>query len=402
MPSITFERDIKTTVPEIQNLFASVVETCCDGGDVGITALARALGVHRKLAWQVRNVAYSADPYQATRFMPTSAGIDALIAGLSKAKVGDAFEARLREASDAFESIIQRHAGDRTSLEMLVEARRELASEHADLKWREKAFLGNSFIFGAQAKTQLSIGILNASTERPGWFDLAQVRGLIGLTRVRPNLHWLVGQSVVHDPDLESNVPTRVPLNERAAADMDGVPVMPEFCSEPQPRLRRRPLGNDLINDELLPAPVGFTGQQTIVTGEVIRALSPIHATSPDKRALFGAVVRTPSEVFVFDHFVHRELFPDVTRELCVFSELNSPVAHEEEDRLPVSESIEYRGRGISVARTPDVTGYPDMLASIFRRLDWNPDDFDLYRVRMTHPPMPASVVIRHPFPAPV
>lgn len=399
MPVHTFEDDISTDVPEIQDLFARVVETCCGQGDVGITAIAKCLGVHRKLAWQVRNVAYSSDPYQATRFMPTAAGIDALVRGLEKDDTGQAFVNDLRRASDTFEDLVTRHAGDRTSLEMMVEARSEAGSEPPDLKWREKAYLGNSFIWGAQARTQLSISILNFSRDKSDWFDLAQVRALVDLRRVRPNLHWLVSQSVIHDGDEPDRAPIRVPLDEEAATQMNGVPVIPEFCSDPQPQLRRRPIAGGLVNDELLPAPVGFSGQQTIVTGELIRELSPVYATSPDRRALFATVVRTPAEVFVFDQFVHKDLFPKVERELCVFSELNSPVAQDENDRLPVPETIEHRGRGISVARTPDVNGYADMLRGVFGRLAWSPDEFNLYRIRMAFPPMPTSVVIRHPFP---
>jgi hypothetical protein len=114
---------------------------------------------------------------------------------------------------------------------------------------------------------------------------------------------------------------------------------------------------------------------------------------------LFGAVVRTPSEVFVFDHFVHRDLFPDVQRELCVFGELNSPITQSDDDRLPVSEKIEHLGHGVSAARTPDIPGYAQLLRSVFANAGWNPEEFDLFRIRMAFPPMPTSVVIRHDFP---
>jgi len=398
----SFEKDVSTRIPAIQDLLASILEEYCDDGDTGISAICSRLGIHRKLAWQVRNVAYSPDPFRAVRFMPSKAGVETLAAALLNHGATEAFADQLRKQAAEFDELVALHAGDRKSMEMLVESCSEHPEEEAEVRWREKAFEGNSFIWGVQAKTQLSVSVLNFSADRPDWFDHLQVRGLIGLRRIRRDVHWLVGQSLILDEDVRENEcegPKREPLFGDAAEAMGGVPVMPEFCSEPLPKLRRRPSDQGLTNDELLPAPVGFSGQQTIVTGEIVRELSPAYATSKDKRALFGVVVRTPSVMFVYDHFVHRDLFPEAKRELCVFSELNSPTAHDDDDRLPISESVEFLGRGLSVARTSAVPGYMKMLRTVFDRAGWNPEDFDLHRVRMMYPPMPSSVVIRHHLP---
>lgn len=401
----SFDDDVALLVPAMQDLFAGVLEACGCEGDAGITRICQRLGVHRKLAWQVRNVATTADPFQAARFMPTRAGIDALVESLAAGKHGPSarrLAPRLRETAAAFDRLIEVHAGDRESLDMLVEARATRPDDPAEEKWREKAFQGNAFIFGAKARVQLSVTILNFAASNPAWFDMAQVRGLIGLKRVRPNVHWLVGQSVVLDGQgLEPrHPPRRTPLDAKAAAAMQGVPVMPELCSEPLPEIRKRVAAEGIVNYELLPAPVGFTGQQTVFTGEIVRELALIRATRPGEKATFATVVRTPCQVFVYDQFVHRDLFPSVTdRELCVFSELNAPVTQEDHDRLPVAERVRPLGRGLNAARTADLPGYLDTLRTIFARAGWNPDDFDLYRVRLAYPPLPAAVAIRHTLP---
>ncbi|MBL1218123.1 MAG: hypothetical protein D8M59_11580 [Planctomycetes bacterium] len=407
----TFEADIEAHVPWIQDLLASVLEATCGQGDVPITAICERLGIHRKLAWQVRNVAYSPDPFRAVRYMPTEAGLNTLAASIGgQCGMPDLAES-VRLAGQTYARLVEVHAGDRTSMEMLVESCATAAAaatagpgsegdESADIKWRERSFQGNSFTWGAYAKTQLSASVLNYSAAKPGWFDQVQVRGLMSLKRVRPNVRWIVGQSVVIDgDDPNPRAPVREPIDAAAAAEMGGVPLLPEFCSSPLPQLERRPAEQGLLNDELLPAPVGTIGQQTIVTGEVIRALAPAYATSHNKRALFGAVVRTPSEVFMYDQFVHRDLFPGVERELCVFSELNSQIAQDESDRLPISAAIEHRGCGIGSARSPDVPGYMKLLQYVFDCMGWEPREFELYRIRVPYPPMPSSVVIRHPLP---
>jgi hypothetical protein len=237
------------------------------------------------------------------------------------------------------------------------------------------------------------------SETNPDYLDIVQIRSLIDLQRVRPNTRWIVGQSTVRS-SADDSTRRRVPLDPEGAAEMGGVPVIRKLCSQPLPQFARREGDAGMINDEILPAPVGSVGQQTIVTGEVVRNLAPRYRTEEGQRALFGAISRTPSEVFLYDHFVHKDLFPDAVRDLCVFSELNSAVAQDEEDILPTSDSIQYLGRGMTVARTSDVPGYMAMLEHVFDSVSWRAQDFDLYRVRIEYPPMPATVVIRHELPA--
>ena len=398
----TLEEDIEHLVPVIQDLFATVLENRLGEGVVGITAICRDLKLHRKLAWQVRSAAYAPDPFQAVAFIPTRAGIEALAGALAEAPPGIA--ERLTDAFRRFEEMVRTHAGDRAHFEKLVESNPANSRSETEAKWRERAFLGNSFIWGVQARTQHSLSILNASESRADWLDLVQVRSLIGLQRVRPNTRWIVSQSIVlsgTDDGPGDVLRERVPLDPEGAGQMGGVPVIREFCSQPPPRLVRRPEGLGLTNDELLPGPVGSTGQQTVVTGEVVRNLAPAYRVEEGERALFGVICRTPSEAFVYDHFVHKDLFPDVARELCIFSELNSPVTQDDSDLLPVSETIQELGRGMNAARTPDIPGYMGLLEWVFARLGWDPRDFGLYRVRLAYPPMPSTVVIRHDLPAP-
>jgi hypothetical protein len=398
-PGLSFEDDVAACVPAIQDLLVRVLETHCGEGPTDITTICDRLGVHRKLAWQVRNVAYSPAPLRAVSFMPSRAGIDTLIQALERKGAGRSVAPALRAAADSFSRMTAAHASDRASLELLAQSQLAHSETRAELRWREKAFLGNSFIWGAQAKLQLAVTILHRSTSREDWLDVAQIRGLIGLTRVRPDVHWVMSQSVVLKERRRVETADRRPLDEEAARGMGGVPILPAFCSKPPPRLRRR-LGNDgLLNDELLPAPVGFSGQQTVFTGEVIRELAPAYAIEEHQRAHFGAASRTPSEVLLFDHFVHRDLFPGVKRQLCVFSELNASVTMAENDLLPVGETLEHPGRGPGAARTAEVPGYLDLLRWVFGRLGWAADDFELYRARLAYPPIPTSVMIRHDLP---
>lgn len=394
----SLRHDLASRLPPIQDAFAAILEAYCDPGS-GLTEICKHLGIHRKLAWQMRSVAFGTDPFKAVRMMPSRAGVQTLAEAVTGREGGEALAARLVAATVAFESLVLEHAEDRSSLEMLAEATE--GDDSAEERWREHAFKGNSFIWGAQARAIVAIVAIHPSRTRSGWFDIMQVRGLVGLTRVRPDVRWLVGQSVVMDDRAVTRAPDREPLDPQAASAAGGAPVLGEFCSPPMPRLVRTPQPGGLLHDELLPAPVGQHGQQTIFMGEIIRNLGAAHATDEDKTAHFGCAVRTPAQMLVYDHLVHRELFRGVERELCVFGEMNSPATFDEADRLPTKDRLIRLGPGLTRARCAELPGHADMLRSLLQRAGWEPEDFEHYRVRMPYPPLPASVMIRHELPAP-
>jgi hypothetical protein len=66
-----------------------------------------------------------------------------------------------------------------------------------------------------------------------------------------------------------------------------------------------------------------------------------------------------------------------------------------------VADRLVHLGRGIERVRTADIPDYGDMLDTVFQVTGWNSKEFDVYRVRMRYPPIPASVMLRHPLPPP-
>jgi hypothetical protein len=92
-------------------------------------------------------------------------------------------------------------------------------------------------------------------------------------------------------------------------------------------------------------------------------------------------------------------MFPNVTRELRVFGELISNTTRDERDRLPVAERLQHLGRGVERVRTAEIPRYAEILGAAFEKTGWDPDDFDVYRVRMRYPPIPVSVMVRHEMP---
>ena len=76
---------------------------------------------------------------------------------------------------------------------MLLESCGADADEASDAKWRQQAFLGNSYTLGAHCRTLMAICVLMPSDDIPHHFHAVQVRGLIGFRQTRPGVRWIVG-----------------------------------------------------------------------------------------------------------------------------------------------------------------------------------------------------------------
>lgn len=398
-PSVVdgFEADTIDAVTRIRDAYARIIETKCPGSKA-VSAISDAFGIHRKLAWQVVKVAYADDPFVATRHMPPSKSVQVWLDSAQASGVGADLISSARSACDQLDTVISTHASSRAEFEMLTESFGAASDVQTQEKWRQQSFLGNSFTLGVQCRVLMSLNVLMPSEDREHHFHSAQIRGLMGYRQTRPNVRWVVNQSVVVDDDnKDERRMTREPLDPDAAARCGGVPVIEEFCSSPMADLRRvQTQSEGMMQDELLSAEVGLTGQRTIVTGELLSNIAPVYATSEGKRAHFGVAVRIPCEMVHYDMFVHRGLFGEVERELVVFSELVSQVTFDHNDEIHVSDQIKPMGMGVSLAQAPDIAGYPDLARSVFERLNVDPSDYELYRIRMAYPPMPASVVVRH------
>jgi hypothetical protein len=381
----------------LRQTFGAIVEAVC-GGSPRAQDVTDSFGVHRKLGWQIWNVAYSEDAHAAVRFVPNAKGIDVWRSAAAQRGVPDDLLRRLDDVIEQFQQLVETHAQDRDMLEMIVQSGAEHPDEAVELRWRKQAFTGNCFIWGVRAKSLLATVLLHPSL-RPGYFDMVRIQGLIGLVRTRAGVRWPFAQSIVQSENGTVYAPKREPILASKAVKRIGVPLMEEFCSQPLPPIERRTSEGGMVEDELLPGPVGQTASSTIITGELAREVAPYYPSAPGEFALWGTGVRTPGEVLVSDHFVHREMFPAVERELRVFGELISNTTRDERDRLPVAERVHHLGRGLERVRTAEIPRYADILGAAFDKTGWKPDDFDVYRVRMRYPPIPVSVMVRHQMP---
>lgn len=381
-----FPREIDEALARLASGTRALIEALC-GVRPRASAVSSTFGLHAKLGWQLWNVAYG-PALGAVRFLPNARG---LTTWLEAARAQGAPPTRVSEfesAVDEVKRLMGVHAEDREMFELLLDAH-EPNGHDTEIRWRKEAFSGNSFTFGARAKCMLATVILFPGVRKDS-ISLVRLNGLFGLTRSRAGLRWPFSTMIVQHDDA-----TVQPRCEPLEPGGSRTPLLPEFCSSPLPPVERRMAGLMQL-DELLPGPVGSTGTVNIVTGEVVHDIGSRLAAYPGEPAYFGSGIRTPSELLVSDHIVHRSLFPNARRELRVYSELVSSTTRDDRDLLSVSDSLLELGAGLPKMKIDEFPTYRDLLAKAFARIGMNPDEFDVYRAQMRYPPMPASVMVRH------
>ena len=90
----------------------------------------------------------------------------------------------------------------------------------------------------------------------------------------------------------------------------------------------------------------------------------------PGETSDFGTGVRTPCELLISDQLVHRDLYPNVKRELCVFGELMTQLSRDERDRIPVPEKVQHLGNAADGIGTAEVAHYNELLEFVFKKTE--------------------------------
>jgi len=399
-----FEAHAEEVVRRVRNAFAEVIEAL-PGHVSRPSELEKALRIDKKLGWRVFRVVHGSDPFMAAQHVPGAAGVKIFLEAAAQRGVPSGLTEAAARAVGAFEELIQVHAGDRASLEMMMSGYARRGRKRGDLTHRKAAFRANSYVWGVQAKTQLKADFLHRS-DRPGQLDIGSVRGFVGFRRIRANVAWVVARTRCTDDDgtLRTSF-VREPLDPACEEGVDGpaVPLLREFCTKPLPRFRRVAGPHGFVEDELVEGPVGNTAAFNCIIGEVARSVASYYRDEHNRYGDLTARMRTPSEVLLFDQFVHEDVFGRMSPEVLVYGDLRggpeTPRDQRARDQLPVWETVEYLGKGPGVIHTPEVPRYAEMARYVFDRLGWDGERFDAYRIRVQYPIIPSTVVMRHELP---
>jgi len=405
--------DVPGVEQEIIRLFTDLQSACRSLVDAtpGVKRrpadLARTLGVPAKLAWQVHRVAYAEDPLKEVANVPRRGALERFLVAATRRGAPEERVSAVRRAGRGLDCFVKLHAGSRSEFETTISALADGGSEQVDLVQKRAAFKALSHILGVQAKTHLGCFIYQPSATVVDRLDGILIRGLIGLRRFRRDAAWIVSQTRAAYIEGATRRPVAGEPLDPTLEPAEGLSLLSEFCSQPLPRIRRVPTDLDcMTNIEIVSDGIGNASAVTCLVGDIFRGVSAWYRDEHNRTHISNMRVRTPCEVLIQDVLIDRELLGLGDPKLSVFSDhrdvdvkLEGHMAARACDRLALSESVIYLGKGLDVIPAPEVPRYAEMVTYAMKRVGWSARKFDVYRCRIEYPVMPSSVVVHFDLP---
>jgi len=287
---------------------------------------------------------------------------------------------------------------------MLELALRSMSDDHGGAERqdqvRKMAFQGNCAIFGIAAKAQLGLTILSPNADDPAWIDIAQIGGLIGFRRLRPDARWVLFQQAAYNDDgTPMQNPAQPIIRDPQRPDSW---VMREFCSTPTPELNilETPTGRQY---ELTGGTVGNTGALTCIYGRHNRAFGSIYRDAHNRRGELVVNLVTPAEQVHTDVLVHEQFASKIDMQCELYSRLADMPVHDcpqrERGKLPFDLTPRTLGPGLAALATPTIRDYPALVRRVMDELDLDASAYRAYRLTMPYPPIPTMLLFAFDLP---
>jgi hypothetical protein len=390
---VNLAEELNSSVHELRGSLTELLAGI--GADVSKPlALSRKLGLDKNLAWKVSRIVRSTDPAPAVQNLPGAAGFEILLNAVQKA--GGSLESlrRTKRAIESIDSMMERHVGDKSTLELVLDSMPDAANERLLLS-RKLAFRGTSGIWGVQARARINAAVVAPSADDPDFIDAATIGGWVDFRRLRADSRWALFRHRSYGAAEESQR-RRVTIDP--SADASGPPLLREFCSASLPPIHSIEDPTGEVVYELGSSPVGNSGAFTCFMGTLMRRIGPRFADATDDVGQFGALVSAPSENLVFDLIVHRNCEFALRASAKIFAVLSpGPEHRHERDQIPLRLVPSDLGRFPPVLDTPMVASYAQVIDYALTRCGWNRRDFMAVRYLLEFPPFPSTVVVSFP-----
>ena len=364
------------------------------GGAKKPRELERALEIDYKLAWRVFLVLRAPDAMKVASLVPKRPSIDRLLQAATSKELPHAVIEALREAAKQFEETVRVQAGDRVAFDAIVSGMSSGdGSVQIDLVERRTAFRVNSHIWGSQVDVY-TLGYLIKKSSSPGECDVCTATGRFGFKRLRAGARATAYKVLV---DGVSQMFSGTPLNDEAYRKY-GVALIPEFSTQPLPEFKQIQYSSQWSGAELRDETLGQSSSVDLAFGSVSRDMS-LPKDAEGRLIVRDAIhFRTPAAKFLFDFVVHRPSFGRVDPEVITATTIPGEQSIDEivaGESLPIRTDVRPLLGRMDAADTPHAPNHAAMLRYAFKKLKWDPAEFDVYRLFMEYPVLHTTVFMQ-------
>ncbi len=347
-----------------------------------------------RVCWQVFSVLRSGTSIAAANHVPRLPSLRRLLAAAERRSVPPPLIAAVQTAVREFDHVVEVHAGDRSAFDAMVAGVAPGGSSEAiDLFHRRTAYRSLSHIWGMQVETFSRLVLVRPAAAGHGT-DECMLNSKLHLRRLRPGVSSRVHGFLEHPAAAQQAVE---PI-DREAAETYGVPLLPEFCTQPVPKLKTVRANDGWNYSELAGRELGRRSAVNLTFSGILRERP--FTMGRDGRPLIdnGTLITIPTGLLISDLAVHRPSYGQVTPEVAVYGALRgneSPAGTAQRQQLPIRERVVSLGSGADAVQTPEVPQYPEMFRYVCRILGWDPDEFDVYRLRLAFPVLSSDVKLQ-------
>ena len=360
--------------------------------------VARKLRVNKTLAWNVARLLQGADDLAAISHVPGASSLEKVIHATVKNGADPEAVTKARTAVRDFHSMIRAHAGDRPTLDLIIDGAGSASNGRLELS-RKLAFRGNSGLYGVQARTRIVTNFLAPNPLDPDLLDMVTVSGYVDFRRLRPGVRWPIfmmrSWGAAGNPDRSEPI-------EPSESAAEGFPIMPSFTRGATPQISQviTAEGRDFVLGD---GPVGNEGAFDCFWGDILRGVVHRFAQEPDDVGEFGAAITAPVETLIMDIIVARELEFALKPELLVFGHIfahGQPTGGKDDPSLlPIEQPVRPLSGSPPLVNTPLVPDYRRLVARAYERMNWDPAQFRGTRLTLDYPPLGSNVILRFGLP---
>lgn len=357
--------------------------------------LARHLHINKNLAWRISKIIENASPEGGIPHLPGASGIRLLLEAARRSGTSEELVTRVEEAHSAFQAMIDTHAGDQQTFELLLDGLGDAESGEPLAASRKLAFLGNSGIVGAQAKSKLTSCFLAPSASDPDKLDTLLVGGFVDVCRLRGHRGWPLFRIRAYrgDGGIEPRQSEVVVLHEQEAqVKRFDAASCHDMLVESDERA---------ITYRLGPGRVGRTGIFSAYFGSPLNGVFERYRSEADSEGEIFSMLEVPCEWLLFDMFIHRSLGYGSGLRLAVYGRPGGGL--DDHERPEAREPLPIHARPEKLPGTPDrcVTPicprYPEILRTVTAGTGWDLREFTCHRYAIGYPPLHSTAVIRFP-----
>lgn len=349
--------------------------------------LEQALGLDKKLAWQVVRVAQSAQPLGEVHNLPARSSVRRLLEAARKRRVSMRVIDRLETAFARFDQFALVHAGSRDDLVSVLNGLGGRKDAQYEVKVRKAHFKTTSHFWGIHARLLVRTSIFHAKPGPAYIEDSVLIQAMIDLERVRiSSATDLVMMMRTRSEPGSADAPALTPVRHPAE-------LLDEFSTGPRPEITPNEAGG-AGNESRLRLPPGRTGAATLYSMQLHECLSNSVQTDYYGRTF----VTIPAERLVWELMLPVGWTQPTTVRAGMYACRQHPeqaFAERAEDLAPQQESVEYLGAFDSAPSLQGSLRHADAVRHVLSRLGWTDTRYDVYRCTVQYPMLHTMVALR-------